>query len=140
MIIERINNEILIRIPDSVDIDGIQRAINYIRYKELSSASKAKQEDIDKLAEEINRNWWEVNKNRLLKWNELRQAGTSSKPYPEKQTILNSVKIIVDTNIVFSALLNTNSIIGDLLLNSANIFEFYSCQYLWYEIINTDES
>jgi hypothetical protein len=67
MIIERINNEILIRIPDTVDIDGIQRAINYIRYKELSSASKAKQEDINNLAEDIDRNWWDNNKNRLLK-------------------------------------------------------------------------
>lgn len=44
------------------------------------------------------------------------------------------MKIIVDTNIVFSTLLNSNNTIGDLLLNSANTFEFYSCQYLWNEI------
>lgn len=44
------------------------------------------------------------------------------------------MKIVVDTNIVFSALLNTNSRIGKLLLNSRNYFEFYSCKYLQKEI------
>jgi hypothetical protein len=67
MIIQRINNEILIRIPGSTDIDGIQRAINFIRYKELTTYSLAKQEEVDQLAAEIDGNWWEKNKKRLLK-------------------------------------------------------------------------
>ena len=66
MIIERTNTKILIRIPNTIDIDGIQRAINYIRYKELTADSIAKQEDVDQLADEINKNWWEKNKDRLL--------------------------------------------------------------------------
>jgi predicted nucleic acid-binding protein len=44
------------------------------------------------------------------------------------------VKIIIDTNIIFSGLLNTNNSIGDLLLNSKKAFEFYSCDYMRYEI------
>lgn len=44
------------------------------------------------------------------------------------------MKIIIDTNIVFSVLLNTNGKIGDLLFNSEGIFEFYSCSYMRYEI------
>jgi predicted nucleic acid-binding protein len=44
------------------------------------------------------------------------------------------VKIIVDTNIIFSGLLNTNGKIGDLLFNSDGIFEFYSCSYMLHEI------
>jgi len=40
------------------------------------------------------------------------------------------MKIIVDANIVFSAILNTNSKIADLLLNSEGIFEFISPDYL----------
>ncbi len=44
--------------------------------------------------------------------------------------------IIVDTNIVFSAILNIKSTIGDLILNSNNIFEFRSCNYLIREIDN----
>jgi len=42
--------------------------------------------------------------------------------------------IIVDTNIAFSAILNTKSIIGDLILNSNTIFQFWSCHYLLREI------
>lgn len=46
------------------------------------------------------------------------------------------MKIIVDTNIVFSAILNSKSVIGDILLNSAGKFQFLSCHYLWEEIDN----
>ncbi len=44
------------------------------------------------------------------------------------------MKIVVDTNIIFSGLLNTNSTIGELLINSKKSFEFYSCNYMRYEI------
>ncbi len=44
------------------------------------------------------------------------------------------MKIVVDTNIIFSALLNSNGSIGDLLFNSDKVFEFYSCSYMQYEI------
>ncbi len=44
------------------------------------------------------------------------------------------MKIVVDTNIIFSALLNSNSTIGDLLFNSKKHFEFYSCSYMRMEI------
>ena len=44
------------------------------------------------------------------------------------------MRIIVDTNIVFSALLNSNSRIGRLLLDSRGKFQFYSCKYLQKEI------
>lgn len=44
------------------------------------------------------------------------------------------MKIVVDTNIIFSALLNSNGTIGDLLFNSDKIFQFYSCEYMRFEI------
>lgn len=44
------------------------------------------------------------------------------------------MKIVVDTNIIFSALLNTNGTIGDLLFNSDEVFEFFSCSYMRFEI------
>ena len=44
------------------------------------------------------------------------------------------MKIVVDTNIIFSTLLNSNSNIGDLIFNSDKQFEFYSCNYMRYEI------
>ncbi len=67
MIIERTDKEILIRIPNTVDIEGAQRIIDYIRYQEVTSKSKATQEDVDRLADEVNREWWENNKDTFLK-------------------------------------------------------------------------
>lgn len=67
MTIERVNNEIVIRIPDIVDPEMLQRLINYLLYQEATSKSQAKQEDVDQLASEINKNWWEKNKGRFLK-------------------------------------------------------------------------
>ena len=67
MIIDRTNKEILIRIPNTVDLEGAQRIIDYIRYQEMTSKSKTKQKDIDKLADDINKGWWEKNKDTFLK-------------------------------------------------------------------------
>ena len=44
------------------------------------------------------------------------------------------MKVIVDTNIIFSALLNTSGTIGDLIFDSENVFDFYSCEYMRFEI------
>lgn len=44
------------------------------------------------------------------------------------------MKIIVDTNIVFSAILNSSSRIGKILLNAKEHFQFYTCDYLRVEI------
>jgi predicted nucleic acid-binding protein len=49
------------------------------------------------------------------------------------------MKIIVDTNIIFSALVNSNSQIGELLFNSGGLFSFYSCAYMRFEIENAVE-
>ena len=40
--------------------------INYLLYKEATKDSKPKQEDVDKLAREVNKQWWEENKHRFL--------------------------------------------------------------------------
>ena len=45
------------------------------------------------------------------------------------------MKIIVDTNIVFSAILNSSSRIGKVLLNSREHFQFYTCDFLRYELL-----
>jgi predicted nucleic acid-binding protein len=44
------------------------------------------------------------------------------------------VKIIVDANIVFSAILNSNGKIGDLLIDSKKHFNFIAPDFLRYEI------
>jgi predicted nucleic acid-binding protein len=48
-------------------------------------------------------------------------------------------KIIVDTNIIFSALLNINSRIGQILINGKNHFDFYSPAYVRFEIFKHKE-
>jgi predicted nucleic acid-binding protein len=44
------------------------------------------------------------------------------------------VKVVVDTNIVFSALLNANSEIHEVLLNPTSLFEFYSPELMLEEL------
>ena len=46
------------------------------------------------------------------------------------------MKIIVDTNIIFSALLKTHTTFGQIIFNSDGIFEFYCPHYLKAEIRN----
>lgn len=46
------------------------------------------------------------------------------------------MKIVVDTNIIFSGLLSPNGKISDLLSNSSGKFEFYSPTYLLDELEN----
>jgi hypothetical protein len=53
-------------LSSGMDVFGIQRLIGYARYLEATSQSKAKQEDVDQLADEVNQSWWEQNKNRFL--------------------------------------------------------------------------
>ena len=61
MTIQTIDNQIIITLPASIDLEGVQRLINYLLYKEATKDSKAKQEDVDQLAREANKLWWEEN-------------------------------------------------------------------------------
>ena len=63
MLIERTKSEIVIRVSSKINTFGLQRLMDYLKYQELTTTSKAKQSDIDELAREVNKNWW--NKNRL---------------------------------------------------------------------------
>ena len=65
MTIERIDNQIIITLPAAIDLEGVQRLINYLLYNEATKDSKAKQEDVTKLAREVNKQWWEENKHRF---------------------------------------------------------------------------
>jgi hypothetical protein len=57
MVIERTKEEVIIRLPASVDTDDLQDFLNYARYKELTSKFDMLQEEVNKLANEINVNW-----------------------------------------------------------------------------------
>ena len=68
MLVERTdNNKIVITLSSSVDSFGLQRLIDYMKYLEATSKSKAKQSDVDKLADEVNASWWNENRKRFIK-------------------------------------------------------------------------
>ncbi len=67
VLVERTNKEIIIRLPATVNIDDLQEFINYARYKELTSNISVEQDEVDKLANEINETWWQLNKDRFIK-------------------------------------------------------------------------
>lgn len=66
MIIERTKSEIIIRVSSKINTFGLQRLVDYLKYQELTAHSKAKQSDIDALAREVNKGWWEKNKQRFI--------------------------------------------------------------------------
>lgn len=66
MDIQTKDNKIIITLPATVNLEGVQRLINYLLYKEATKDSKAKQEEVDQLAREVNKQWWQENKHRFL--------------------------------------------------------------------------
>jgi hypothetical protein len=66
MNIERTKDQILIKISPKVDPFGFQRILDYLRYLEITSKSKANQSDADNLADDLNKNWWSKNKRRFI--------------------------------------------------------------------------
>lgn len=59
MIVERQNNEILVRFTASQSASRIQSILDYLRYEELTSKSKATEKDVDNLVKESKTNRWE---------------------------------------------------------------------------------
>jgi len=66
MQIERTADEIVIRLPAWVRIEGIENLMDYLIYSEATSKSKATQDDIDAMAKEVKKGWWERNRDRLI--------------------------------------------------------------------------
>ncbi|MEO6851723.1 MAG: hypothetical protein ABI203_07890 [Mucilaginibacter sp.] len=57
----------MITLSSSVDRFGLQRLIDYLKYLEATAGSTAKQSEVDKLADEVNTEWWTKNKSRFVK-------------------------------------------------------------------------
>ncbi len=67
MQIERTNKEILIRIPSGTDIIGLQRILDFLKFREITSKSKASQKEIDELSTETKSEWWKQNKSKFTR-------------------------------------------------------------------------
>ena len=66
MQIERTNKEILIRLSSETDLVGLQRILDYLKFREIATKSKASQKKIDEIAIESKSSWWKKNKSRFL--------------------------------------------------------------------------
>lgn len=66
MTVSRVDGEIIIKLSSDIKLEEIQRFLNYLRYKEITSKSTANQEDANQLAKNVNQSWWEKNKSRFL--------------------------------------------------------------------------
>ncbi len=67
MIVERTANEVIIRLPASVDTDELQGLIDYARYRELVSGFTVSQAIVNQISDEINKTWWNENRESLTK-------------------------------------------------------------------------
>jgi len=67
MVIERNSEEIIIRLPASVDIEDLQDFLDFARYKEITAKFKIDQAKVDQLARDVNKNWWSDNRARFIK-------------------------------------------------------------------------
>ena len=63
MVVERIDNEVVIRLPAFMNAESMQQMIDLISLKEIAARSVATQEEIDILAKEANKGWWSKNRN-----------------------------------------------------------------------------
>jgi hypothetical protein len=67
MVIEKINNEIIFRLPADIDTTGFERIVKYLKYKEAIRKSEGTDEQANKLADESKKRWWTENKTRFIK-------------------------------------------------------------------------
>jgi hypothetical protein len=53
MVIERKDNEIIIRIDSGISAKRLEQLVDYLRYREIADKSKAKKADLDKLISSV---------------------------------------------------------------------------------------
>ncbi len=65
MIVERQNDEIVVRFSAGIKTARIQALLDYLRYEELTSKSSASESDVDELVNEIKVGRWQEAKENL---------------------------------------------------------------------------
>lgn len=67
MIVERSENEIVLRISSDLEISELQRLFSFLKYREATNDSNATDDIANELANESKKNWWAENKHRFVK-------------------------------------------------------------------------
>ena len=55
------------RLDGAMNVDYLQKMLDYLRYLEIRAKSKATQPQIDQLAKEVKQDWWEKSRDRFVK-------------------------------------------------------------------------
>ena len=66
MTIERRGGEIIIKISDNIDVNSLQRLLDYLKFSEITEKSNVNQKSLDELSSKVNKDWWNANKDRFL--------------------------------------------------------------------------
>ena len=67
MVIERQNNEIVIRLNSSlIDLEEVQKFVNYFRFLESNASNQGTEEQAAELAREVDTKWWKENRHRFI--------------------------------------------------------------------------
>lgn len=66
MVIERLNEDIIIRPVGKINMAAVQKVIDYINVLEIAAQNQGTEEEAGELAREVNVNWWKENKHRFL--------------------------------------------------------------------------
>jgi hypothetical protein len=67
MIIERRNGELVVKIPDRISASAVQEILDYLEAVSLIRKSRASEKEIDRLSENLSREWWRKNKSRFVR-------------------------------------------------------------------------
>ena len=67
MTIERTANEVIVRLSPSLDVEELQRILNYLVYKEATADSLAVQEDVDTLVADVKKGRWQRSRKSVSK-------------------------------------------------------------------------
>ena len=65
MLVERRNNEILVRFSAGIKTSRIQTILDYLRIEELTSKSSASEEDFDESLKDVKKGRWDRTKEEL---------------------------------------------------------------------------
>lgn len=66
MVVERQNNEIIIRLSSSMNIDIVQKMLDYFDVMDIALQNKGTEEQAAELAREVNKKWVAENKHKFL--------------------------------------------------------------------------
>jgi hypothetical protein len=67
MVIEKNQNKIVIRVPNNFETEYLQKLLDYLSYKSTIAKSKATDQEITQLSDEIKSNWWQANRPNYIK-------------------------------------------------------------------------